>query len=258
MAREALVGSSDINSEKLLPLSQDIHEVRLCPLGGVLPGLVRARKHRRWETGGRHRKTVRGKDIALGRSGAIESREYVVQRVMAGENLESLDARILPVQRNKRGEREKAWSSVLDAVQPSRITHLGLAGPRRSEVLNQFLPNLNRDSTPKLWRRRLLARKASGQELFLGSGRSGHKAMASPDLVKVVSCRERHRSREGERGEVTSKTCRAEDEFRGRRALGCKLPLLVKPAHALFRADDVQAGRLSVATEAVLVRSPHT
>eukprot|EP00971_Amphidinium_carterae_P024744 487979-Amphidinium_carterae.2 len=59
---------------------------------------------------------------------------------------------------------------------------------------------------------------------------------------------DREAGKEGERGEVlgpllteplhASKTCRAEDEFRGRRALGCKLPLLVKPLQALFRAVD--------------------
>eukprot|EP00971_Amphidinium_carterae_P332327 6466438-Amphidinium_carterae.1 len=49
-----------------------------------------------------------GKEVALGRSGALETRTDFIQRVMGGE---SLDARILPVQYNKRGERERPWAS---------------------------------------------------------------------------------------------------------------------------------------------------
>eukprot|EP00971_Amphidinium_carterae_P349223 6490908-Amphidinium_carterae.2 len=194
-----------------------------------------------------------GKDISLARSGAIETREDFMQRVLAGE---SLDARILPVQYNKRGERERTWSSVLDTIQPSRLSHLGLSGPRTSEWCLRFLqrqqlppeeyhlswrtrhrlsphyygveahqlalkainlagtvdqldlPNLSiieslfrqvqmiehyyREKAQASEEKAACEKKLQGvaaveQELFLGSGRSGHEAMVAPDLMKHIS-----------------------------------------------------------------------
>eukprot|EP00971_Amphidinium_carterae_P138366 2741696-Amphidinium_carterae.1 len=194
-----------------------------------------------------------GKDIALGRSGAIESREDFLQRVLGGD---SLDARILPVQYNKRGERERAWPSVLDSIQPSRLTHLGLSGPRTSEWCLRFLhrqqlppeeyhlswrtrhrlaphdygveahqlalkainlagtvdqldlPNLSvveslfrqiqmvehyyREKAQAQEEKAAREKKLQGvaaveQELFLGSVRSGHEAMVSPELMRHIS-----------------------------------------------------------------------